>query len=271
MDMNYLFRKIQNMAAVLDPEDTPEACSYLDDIMDEDELLENDPFTIANELLECDYPGPLPENLRNFIEELFEASYDDGNGDAMNDLGVQYYENARGFPRDFRRAVECFQMAVDYGSRKASENLGYCYYYGRGIEIDYEKAYHCFALGAFDGHLISLYKIGDMYLNGMYVEKNPGEAFRIYSRCLDAMNEDSASQVAGPVLLRLGNAYLEGLGVEADPRRALTCYQEAELYLYDMVVEGNLMYKKSLEHAIQGQALAREELDEYLPEEEWIY
>ena len=41
---------------------------------------------------------------------------------------------------------------------------------------DYQKAFHYFLLGALDGHLISLYKIGDMYLNGYHVEKNEKRA-----------------------------------------------------------------------------------------------
>ena len=44
------------------------------------------------------------------------------------------------------------------------------------MEKDYKKAFHYFAKGAFDGHLVSLYKIGDMYKNGYYVEKDEKEA-----------------------------------------------------------------------------------------------
>ena len=81
---------------------------------------------------------------------------------------------------------------------------------------DYEKAFHCFALGAFDGHLISLYKIGDMYFSGLYVEKNEKEAFYIYMRCLETMTEEAANRVAGPVYLRLGKMFLNGMGIEKD-------------------------------------------------------
>ncbi len=46
-------------------------------------------------------------------------------------------------------------------------------------------------------HLISLYKIGDMYLNGLYVEKNEKEAFRICRRCLETVTEEAERRVAG--------------------------------------------------------------------------
>ena len=189
----------------------------------------------------------------------------------MNDLGAQYYDGSRGFDQDFSKAVECYKLAAENGSRQAQENLGYCYYYGRNMPVDYEKAFHYFALGAFDGHLISLYKIGDMYLNGYYVEKNPKEAFLIYNRCLDTMTDEAAPTVAGPVFLRVGNAFLKGLGTEPNPMNALICFQKAETFLYDMVVKGDVMYKKSLQAAIDGQAKARAILAEALPSNQWTF
>ncbi len=161
-------------------------------------------------------------------------------------------------------------MAAKSGNRQAQENLGYCYYYGRNIPIDYEKAFHYFALGAFDGHLISLYKIGDMYMNGYYVEKNPTEAVHIYERCLETMTDEAAPRVAGPLFLRLGNAFYYGNGTEENIKNALICFQKAELYLYDMVARGNVMYKKSLQETIKGQELARQKMSKELPDTKWL-
>lgn len=139
------------------------------------------------------------------------------------------------------------------------------------MPVDYEKAFHYFALGAFDGHLISLYKIADMYRNGYYVEKNPVEAFRIYEHCIDMMSEEAAERVAGPVYLRLGDAFLNGIGTEENAKNALVCFQKAESFLYDMVANGEAMYRKSLEAAAAGQEKAREKLREQLPEDEWEF
>ena len=173
--------------------------------------------------------------------------------------------------QSFGKAVECYKLAAEKGSRQAQENLGYCYYYGRNMPVDYEKAFHYFALGAFDGHLISLYKIGDMYLNGYYVEKNPVEAFHIFTRCLDTMTDEAAPKCAGPVFLRVGNAFLNGYGTDENPMNALICFQKAETYLYDMVANGDVMYKKSLQGAIDGQAKARAKLADALPQKNWTF
>jgi hypothetical protein len=126
-------------------------------------------------------------------------------------------------------------------------------------------------MGAFDGHLISLYKIGDMYLNGYYVPKNEKEAFIIYMHCLDTMTDEAAPKVAGPVYLRLGKMFLNGTGTEKNLSSALVCYQKAEAYLYDMVKGGDYMYKKSLLGAIEGQEKTRKEMMEQLPEREWEF
>ena len=143
--------------------------------------------------------------------------------------------------------------------------------YGRDGEPDYEKAFHYFALGAFDGHLISLYKIGDMYLNGLYVAKNEKEAFFIFMRCIETMTEEAEGRVAGPVYLRLGRMFLGGIGVQQNLRNALICFQKAEAFLYDMVLSGDVMYRKSLNAAVKGQEETREKLAEKLPDDSWVF
>ena len=245
----------------------PEVCNYLDSIMEKGES----PFTIASNLLECDKPKVFPKPLVDYIVSLYELEIRDGNHFAMNDLGACYYGGDRGFEQDFVKAMELYHMAAENGNRQAQENLGYCYYYGRNCEPDYEKAFHYFALGAFDGHPVSLYKIGDMYNNGYYVEKNPKEAFIIYNHCLQTVSDDASKYISGPVHLRLGNMCLNGVGTEQNPQQALLHFNLAEIMLFQMVKDGDVMYKKSLFDAISGQERAREMLAEQMPKDEWAF
>ena len=150
------------------------------------------------------------------------------------------------------------------------KTIYHCYYYGRDMEPDYEEAFRCFAIGAFAGQLESMYKIGDMYLRGQFVDKDEQEAFIIYNRCLEMMDDDSRSYVAGPVHLRLGDMCLKGIGTVADPEAALFHYNLAEILLYRMVKNGNYMYKKSLRLSIEGQDKARAALADHIPADEWI-
>ncbi len=248
----------------LDPELFPETVEFFTKYVDD----EISAYEMATELVQCDKTSDMTRELFDFIVRLYKEAIDEGNVEAMNDLGALYYDG-RGCEQDFTKAVYYYDMAAKSGSRQAQENLGYCFYYGRNMPVDYEKAFHYFALGAFDGHIISLYKIGDMYKNGYYVEKNLEEAFRIYSHCLDTMSAEAASVCAGPLFLRVGNAFLNGEGTEKNAKSALVCFQKAEVFLYDMVENGDVMYKKSLIAAIEGQAIAREQLAEALPNRDW--
>ena len=260
IDISFIESEINDILAILNAEEYPETYGYLSMIITGE--IDKFPcaYDIAANLVECDKTSAMHTVLFDFIVDLYESEIEDGNENAMNDLGAIYY-NGRGCEQDFKKAMYYYNMAAENGSRQAQENLGYCYYYGRDVAIDYEKAFHYFALGAFDGHLISLYKIGDMYQNGYYVKKNENEAFRIYERCMNLMTDEVAEVVAGPLFLRLGNALLYGKGTKVNAKSALICYQNAERYLFDMVNGGDVMYKKSLEAAIIGQAKARNVLN----------
>ena len=259
--------EIDNILAMLDSEQFPNTYNYLSSL-DEDA---DDAYEIASTLINLDEPEDFPTFMIDFITELYEAAIACGNAQAMNDLGAQYYDGHRGFEQSFNKAMMYYNLAAQHGNRQAQENLGYCYYDGRDGKPDYEKAFHYFALGAFDGHLISLYKIGDMYLTGKYVDKNEIEAYHIFNRCLQTMTDEAAERVAGPIYLRLGKMYLEGLGTEKDLKAAQACYQRAEFFLYDMVKNGNDMYRRSLESAIEGCEKVREALAAELPPKSWAF
>lgn len=261
MEISYIQNEIDDILAIINSEDYPETYNFLSMCVTGEEF--SDEYNFVSELLECDKTVPIHRVVFDFAVELYLSEIEKGNENAMNDLGALYYDG-RGCEQDFKKAVYYYNMAAENGCRLAQENLGYCYYYGRDVQVDYEKAFHYFALGAFDGHLISLYKIGDMYQNGYYVKKNEKEAFNIYERCIETMTEEAAKVVAGPVYLRLGDAFLYGRGTAPNAKTALICYQNAENFLYDMVADGDYMYKKSLQSAIDGQAKAREKLKEIL-------
>ena len=270
INMELIMAEIVRVADQLDEKEYPESVRLLREIAYTDDPEDLSPYSIAGSLADSDKPKTLPAVLLGLVQTLYETEIAEGNADAMNDLGAQYYEGGRGFRQDFSKAVYYYELAAKHGNRQAQENLGYCYYYGRDMEPDYEKAFHYFALGAFDGHLISLYNIGDMYLNGYYVEKNEREAFLIYMRCLETMTQEAEKYAAGPVYLRLGKMFQEGLGTEVNLKSALVCYQKAEAFLFDMVMDGSIMYRMSLEKAVLGQESVRKLLAEKLPEGTWV-
>ena len=270
-DIEFLMSETQSIFNMLDADEYPEAHNYLAHILSEDDEIEESPYEIASVLINCDKPQDFPDFLITYITELLEMDIAKGNDIAMNDLGALYYDGKRGFEQSFEKAVHYYEMAASKGNLLSQENLGYCWYYGRTGKKDYQKAFQYFAMGAFCGSLPSLYKIGDMYLNGYYVPKDDHEAFNVYMHCLDMMTDEAAPQVAGPIYLRLGKMFLNGLGTEQKLKTALVCYQKAEAFLYDMIENGDYMFKKSWQAAIDGQAKARTALTTALSDKEWEF
>ena len=136
-------------------------------------------------------------------------------------------------------------------------------------EKDYEKAFHYFALGAFDGHLISLYKIGDMYRYGLYVTRNEKEAFYIYNHCCNTMTEEALPRCGADVFIRMGDCLFEGIGVERDYRAAMYYYQNAERLFYDRLMSGDSMIQKQYEKCIERQSEVRKLLQDMIPDYNW--
>lgn len=250
-------------------EDHPEIHAIISAYIDkETEEIYSEPFVIAEELHEADATKQLPECVADFLLKVYEEELAKGNADAACDIGSLYYTRRAG-EQSYAKALKYYTIAADGGCRQAQENLGYCYYYGRATEVDYEKAFHFFALGAFDGHICSLYKIGDMYRNGYYVKKNELEAYRIYKHCLDIMTDEAIPLAGADVMMRLADCYFEGIGTEADYEFALDYYQKAERLFYDRLKNGDYLIKRNYEKVIARQEEARKKMKEELPSYEW--
>ena len=148
--------------------------------------------------------------------------------------------------------------------------MGYIYYYGRIGEKDYEKAFKYFVKGALDGHLCSLYKTGDFYKNGYFVEKDPKEAFIIYAHCVEMLTEEAIPRVGADIYMRMGDCLYQGFGVEKDLMAAQRFMSLAENLFYKRLMEGDFYQKRNLEHVLDVQSKIRKEIqEEMLPDLSW--
>ena len=82
--------------------------------------------------------------------------------------------------------------------------------YGKGTEQNYEKAFFYLVQSALaDSSARSLYLLGDMYLNGYYVDQDIPEANDLYFHALKVADEvDSSSEIKAEIYERLGKVYL---------------------------------------------------------------
>ncbi len=262
-----LRERLQRIVRNTSAEESPQICRLLQWEIDRDfEELRGSAMEYAYNFERLDPAKPFAPLVAEFIDEVLTEEMENGNADAACDLGSFYYTGRIG-NQDFAMAVELYQRAAKMGSRQANENLGYCYYYGRDIPKDYEKAYFCFVKGALDNHPISMYKIGDMYKNGYYVEKDEREAFEIYKECREFLrgNDNNIRVCGADIFMRLADCYAKGVGTEQNFRKALKYYQRAERLFYDRLLEGDFMIKHNYEHCIREQDKVRAVLQQEIP------
>lgn len=111
---------------------------------------------------------------------------------------------------DYDLAIEYYRLSAAFGNVIAISNLGYCYYYARGVDRDYTLARAYFELAAKHGEINALYMLGDIYINGYGVKTDEKKGVEFY---VDAYNElKSSGDIYNypDVLFRLGKVFMEG-------------------------------------------------------------
>ena len=157
------------------------------------------------------------------LEEAAEA----GNASAMCSYGAVYYSGL-GVQQDMDKAAYWYEKAAALGSRKAMSNLGYVHYYGRGSHpVDMEKAYRYFSKAALLGDVCALYKCGDMYLKGLYVEADEKAAFSLYCCAFKLVSEEKPLDTYPDICRRLATCLHRGQGAEVDLQAALNLMEQA--------------------------------------------
>lgn len=148
--------------------------------------------------------------LKNLLGNTRPLSQDEKDLDA----GVDAYRHG-----DYATAYHHYQQAADAGNVPAMSNLGYCYYYGRGVHKNKSKAKECWTRAAILGDACAIYKLGDMYRNGdcpedilfsnsLYIKafmeasrdkdlyQYPDACYRVVKYCKDSISSDLAKQLA---------------------------------------------------------------------------
>lgn len=268
MTIETLRTRVHAIIGKINKETYPEIHNYLTAIID-DCFFEDTAYEVSTVIYCCDKKEVLPPSVAELLKEIYEDELKEKNHDAICDYGSLYYTGRIG-EQNYEKAVYYYDMAAKLGNRQAQENLGYCYYYGRTGIVDYEKAFHYFVKGALDNHLRSLYKIGDMYKNGYYVEKDENEAYCIYNHCLEGLDEENTPIVGADVHIRIADCFFNGIGVTKNAAVALEHYQIAECLYWSRLQEGDFLIKKQYERSVEMQAKAREKMKNDLPKFAWV-
>ena len=192
----------------------------------------------------------------------------EGNLDAICELGRVYYNGIFGVAKDLHRAYEFFLEAANRGHAAAQCNVAWCHEVGDGTESDLKSAYDWYLKSAEGECAMAQYSLGWMHANGIFVPKNQSKAINWFVKA--AENNHAMAQY------KLGMAYLEGLGVDenamianhwlmlaADQGIVFAQYQLAENYFVGRgckqdVIKAKQMWLLSAERGFEKSADALE-------------
>ncbi len=226
---------------------------------------------LADQVVNADKLKPMPEEAADFVIADYKYAVADGKAEAANDLGALYYSGRIGGEPDYEKAREYYEIAEKSGYILAAENLAYIYYYGFGTDINYEKAYLYFSKAALAGRYESMYKSGDMFRYGLYVDKDYGMTAFCYRRALELIRNDNTAEnnYYGCVYHRMGDLFYEGIGVEKNDTQAFRYYQLAEGFYYEQIEKGDKYHFEQLKTVIERQKKLRKKIQKSLPEFEF--
>jgi TPR repeat protein len=153
----------------------------------------------------------------------YRKAAEQGDAESQNRVGV-LYSVGRGTEPSKEQAVAWYRKAAHQKNDKAMFNLGAAYYNGDGLTIDDVTSYAWFLLAADAGNPsakdateradaekmasrgAALAKIGDMYVTGAELPKDPIEALKWYRKAADVGNEKASVMVASLLLADGRNA-----------------------------------------------------------------
>jgi hypothetical protein len=131
---------------------------------------------------------------------------ENGNADALFNLGL-CYANGKGLdPEDAVQAVEYYRQAAAKGHAEALCQLGFCYDTGKGVAPDAVQAVEFYRQAAAKGHTGALCLLGFCYDTGKGVAPDAVQAMEYYRQ--------AAAKGYERTQYNLGACYANGKGVE---------------------------------------------------------
>ena len=116
-------------------------------------------------------------------------------------------------------SIELLIQRASLGDATAQNELGECYYYGKGVGVDKHKAFEWYKKSAEQGYASAQCNLGYCYEKGIGVDVNKHKAFEWYKK--------SAEQGNASAQYNLGYCYRNGIGVDVDIQRAFEWYKKS--------------------------------------------
>ncbi|AMK13762.1 Sel1 domain-containing protein [methanogenic archaeon mixed culture ISO4-G1] len=141
----------------------------------------NDPFT--------GYPKETGD------EKLERRAIENDDASSCYKLGYMYETGEDGHAVDYDRSRLWFDIGARLGDSGCIDNMGYIYYFGKGVEKDLGKAAELFKRAAEMGSPYSQRFLGCMYRDGEYFTKDDKEAHKWLSRAAEQGLENAKEEL----------------------------------------------------------------------------
>jgi len=128
----------------------------------------------------------------------------EGNAEAMNDLGL-VYSKGQGVPVDEEKGFALCLKSAKAGYARAWYNVGTMYKTGVGITQDFNKAFECFEKGVMQNDDFCIYAKGYFLFEGLGCHQSYEDAVKLFTIC-------SARNDLGGMYM-LGICYRNGYGL----------------------------------------------------------
>lgn len=148
-----------------------------------------------------------------------------GNTAATYWVGLEYEYSWK----KYEKAVYWYTKSSETGNKYAQYaqyHLGYCYYYGKGVEQDYENAVYWYTKAAGAGEAFAQKDLGDCYAFGNGVERDIEKAAYWYRRS-ELEGYWLAKGKAADLYYNEGKKYYCGEGVEQNYENAIYWFTKA--------------------------------------------
>lgn len=136
-----------------------------------DSVIPKTPYDLAQRYLDKQEYALARYNLK--------IASDMGHPDGSGDLGWMYMCGI-GMEKDFVKAREYYEKAIEQGNEKVHRYLANLYYRGLGTEIDYLKAFSHYWQAYENGDGCACNNLGAMYYMGHGYEKDIKKACKFY-------------------------------------------------------------------------------------------
>lgn len=130
---------------------------------------------------------------------------------------------------DFKKAFTCFKKAASHDYSEAFAMVGDAYLDGHGVEKNPAKARLWYRKGADIGEITATLKLANCYKNGMGGKIDYSKAMEQYLHLAERTGRfwNKYADGIGTALYEIGNMYLNGLGMPVDLKKAARYFKLA--------------------------------------------